>query len=147
MTPPPTLVVPCAVRARIERAAVAAWPTEMVGLLVGSADEITDFAELQNEAGAGAQFTVEPADFAATLARTEVRVGGTANREFVGFVHSHPDGRAAPSPTDLRELWRDCVHLIVGVRRAAGERSPRVTGFWGGRVRASGSEPCEVVSS
>lgn len=144
MTPPPTLVLPAAVRARIERAAAAAWPAEMVGLLLGTPDHVTGFAELENHAGAGSRFAVAPHEFAAALGDAEA--AGRETGEFVGFVHSHPDGRAAPSPTDLRELWRDCVHLIVGVHRGAGERSPRVTGLWGGRVRDSGSERCEIVS-
>jgi proteasome lid subunit RPN8/RPN11 len=37
--------------------------------------------------------------------------------QILGFVHSHPDHTAEPSPTDLDQaLWMGCVYGIVSVR-------------------------------
>lgn len=87
-------------------------PREFVGLVAGwSSPErlrVADCAPLDNTALGDDRFTVDPIAFARAEAKLRARGHG-----WLGFVHSHPRGTAAPSRTDHLELWRDCVHLIV----------------------------------
>ena len=106
------LRISAAVRRAIARAVAAAHPREMVGAVAGaSADDgaiITAFEPLPNVAGGEDRFGVDPLAFAAVEAGLRDR-----GHALLGFVHSHPDGSAEPSATDRRELWRDCLQLIV----------------------------------
>lgn len=75
------------------------------------------FEPLGNVAANDDCFTVDAANFAA--AEAALRARGVA---WLGFAHSHARGAPAPSAIDRRELWRDCVQLIV-----AGDE---VRAFW-----------------
>jgi proteasome lid subunit RPN8/RPN11 len=90
----------------------AADPTrEVCGLLLGSGDRIEEIVPATNVAAdPSCRFEVDPAVQFATLRGT--RAGGGA---VVGCYHSHPSGRAEPSPTDkamigrVGELWLICA--------------------------------------
>ncbi|MFK7742795.1 MAG: Mov34/MPN/PAD-1 family protein [Planctomycetota bacterium] len=72
-------------------------------------DEATAVRTLTRQGGGRDSFVVDPIAFA--QAEAELRDQGL---EFVGFVHSHPGGVAAPSARDHLELWPGVVQLIVG---------------------------------
>ena len=88
-------------------------PRELAGALGGAraADHwhVARFVPLANGAAAPDRFAVDPHAFVRALACLE-RDGDT----WLGFVHGHPGGPAAPSAADEAELWRECLHLIVG---------------------------------
>lgn len=114
-----------ALRAAAERAA----PREFVALLAGStiasaagfgepSDRnrpgtatavVRSFHELRNSAPDDAHYEVTAAAFAEAEARA--RADG---QRFLGFVHSHPHGRAQPSTTDRAQWWRQCLQLVLG---------------------------------
>ncbi|MGC6486198.1 MAG: Mov34/MPN/PAD-1 family protein [Planctomycetota bacterium] len=100
------------VRSELLRAVAACRPRELVAVLggrcAGRAASVTAFVEVPNVAPADDSFAVEPAAFAA--AERSLRRAGCA---FVGFVHSHPNGSAAPSERDRAELWPCCLQLIA----------------------------------
>lgn len=100
---------------------------EFVGLLAGrrtaAGFHVTRCEPLRNAAVASDRFAVAPPDFLA--AELRVRSAGLA---WLGFVHSHPGGAAAPSAADRQQLWRDCLQLIVGSPQGTAElRAYRLT--------------------
>lgn len=108
-------------------AARAAAPIEFIGALGGrwSEDELRleRFEPLPNLAAAPDRFDADPAAFTRACASLLA-----AAAPFVGFAHSHPDGRAWPSARDRSALWAGCAQLIIGL----GEEPPRVRAFWNG---------------
>ena len=103
----------------LRTAFAAARPLEGCGLLGGTVRrhegdevieviEVTRFLAVENAARSRDRFVIRPPDFAAALALVEH--GGS---RLVGYAHSHPDGTAAPSEQDRRELWPHQVHLIA----------------------------------
>ena len=116
----------------IERAAEAAYPEEACGLLVG-------------RAGPGGAWQVNAVEASANVAapprtrRFEVdpKLRLRLERELrespdsvVGVYHSHPDGSAAPSETDISMIFEpDMVWLITAVAdgRAGATRAYKPT--------------------
>lgn len=106
------------------RAAIAAAPREFVAIVGGRTwagiavvDAIEPLAALcTNDA-----FAVDAVAFAAAEAALRAR-----GLEWLGFLHSHPHGAAVPSSRDRRELWRDCVQIVV----ATNGRTARGAAFW-----------------
>ena len=110
--------------------AEAAYPKEACGLLLGfqRADgniEVTRVAESENKAAPDRndRFEVDPelrlrlmreARDAAPIGMSGGAYG--ASRGIIGHYHSHPDGSARPSATDLAAAWEpDLVWLITAV--------------------------------
>ncbi|MBI3444318.1 MAG: M67 family metallopeptidase [Magnetospirillum sp.] len=102
--------------AEIAHAAQAAWPAEACGLLLGRGKRrivVTDLMAADNllKAEGNDRFELDPR----TRFAAEKMVRGTDKR-VVGHWHSHPDGSARPSTTDLAQAWEpELVWLIVGV--------------------------------
>lgn len=100
------------VAAALRAAVRAAGPREMVMLLGGQRRGTTAAVlaalPLPNAAGGADRFAVDSPAF--LRAEHELRRRGHA---WLGFAHSHPNGAPLPSTTDRRELWRDCVQLIL----------------------------------
>jgi len=102
--------------AEIAALAEAAFPAECCGLLVGSGKRVVRVSRLVAAANLRRdetpdRFELDP------LTRFEVErsLRGTAHR-IVGHWHSHPDGSARPSTTDLAHAWEpDLIWLIAGV--------------------------------
>jgi proteasome lid subunit RPN8/RPN11 len=96
----------------------ATWPHEMVLLLAGAAEAdrvlVARCLDLCGATGDRDGFRVPAAAFA--RAEAAARAAGL---QWLGFAHSHPNGAAALSPTDRRELWHDCVQIVVGGPRHA----------------------------
>jgi proteasome lid subunit RPN8/RPN11 len=92
--------------ARIEGAAVAAYPSECCGLLVGrdgvdGARMVSRVVPSPNIATVPTRrFEIEPR----LWLDLTVSLEGGPDR-IVGLYHSHPDGGATPSPTDRESAW------------------------------------------
>jgi len=98
------------------RAALAAFPEEGCGVLLGRAGRerrIDAAVALPNVAACGRDraFAMAPGDIQAAARRR----GG----DILGFFHSHPRARARPSADDIRHAsaWPGYLHLIVGLPR------------------------------
>jgi proteasome lid subunit RPN8/RPN11 len=93
--------------------ALAAYPEECCGLLLGAAEpeRVVSVVPVENRyAEPGRGFELAPDAVACALAQQ--RRGGP---EVVGVYHSHPDGTAVPSARDVREAWPGWSYLIVPV--------------------------------
>ncbi len=129
--PRPALLLGRALRSRIEALAVAAYPDEACGLLIGSwedaATRVVEVAPARNLArdAPRRRYEVDPVDQLA--AEERARALGLA---VVGVWHSHPDHPAEPSERDRAEAWEGYSYAIVPVAEgAAGElRSWRLDG-------------------
>ncbi|MBL8738227.1 MAG: Mov34/MPN/PAD-1 family protein [Planctomycetes bacterium] len=113
---------------RLLRLAVEAGPREFVALLAGPTTRVAGPTNRgDGTAGRGAlvvdhvrpianatraldRFEVEATAFAA--AEAALRDQG---RRWLGFVHSHPVGRATLSARDRRQLWPHCLQLVIGL--------------------------------
>lgn len=97
MTP---LVLPSALRARIEGEARAAFPRECCGLIEGvrggDGVEAVALHPAPNHSKEADRFEIDPAAQFAAL-----RAARANGREIVGCYHSHPNGAAEPSAHDL----------------------------------------------
>lgn len=94
------VILPHTLRAQILREAQDAYPRECCGLIEGLREaenfRITALYPACNLADAADRFEIDPRDqFAAYKA---ARAQG---RAIIGCYHSHPNGRAEPSVTDL----------------------------------------------
>jgi proteasome lid subunit RPN8/RPN11 len=85
------MILAPALRARILAEARAAFPRECCGLIEGDSERITALHPMRNLAEAPDRFAIDPAEQFRLM-----REG----RDIVGCYHSHPDGRAEPSPRD-----------------------------------------------
>ena len=96
-------------------AEAAASPDEICGLLLGTADEIREARAAVNVHPDPARFfEVDPAILFAAI--RAARDGGPA---VVGHYHSHPSGRAEPSPRDAAAAPGDgALWLIVAGGKA-----------------------------
>ena len=106
--------------------AAVAWPVEACGLLMGRGDGVeTAIAAANVAADPTTAFEIDPA--ALIAAHRAARSGAPP---IVGWYHSHPNGVAAPSPTDAARAapdgrlwliaaggqvaaWRSCAAGIV----------------------------------
>lgn len=94
------------------------YPREACGLLLGyqRADghiEVTQVAASENMAAPGRndRFEVDP-----ELRLRLMRQARNTGRGIIGHYHSHPDGSARPSVSDLAMAWEpDLVWLITAV--------------------------------
>ncbi|KIL96979.1 hypothetical protein CCC_01772 [Paramagnetospirillum magnetotacticum MS-1] len=119
------LVLTAQQMASIAAAAEAAWPGEGCGLLIGKGRRVVTVTQVMNaenllKSEGNDRFELDPAArFAAERA-----VRGT-DRRVIGHWHSHPDGSAKPSATDMAQAWEpDMIWLIVGTA-AHGEGHPQ----------------------
>ncbi len=102
----------------IEAAAVAAWPAECCGLLLGNGGDGVPFAVTRivaaknvAEGGGRDRFEVDPQ----TRFDMERQVRGTDER-VIGHYHSHPDHPAEPSAADLARTFEpSLIWLIISV--------------------------------
>jgi len=115
----------------LTKQAADAYPKECCGLLVGR-DEGQDLRVTRvvpsanlDPAGGTRAFEIDPA----LILEWTKRLRGTPER-LIGHYHSHPDGPAQPSATDLDHAWEPGrIWLILGVR--GGPEGPS-----GGRLAA-----------
>ncbi|QFT76962.1 Mov34/MPN/PAD-1 family protein [Erythrobacter sp. THAF29] len=81
----------------LDRASRSAYPREACGLLLGEGERISTFIETRNvHATPETHFEIDPQSL--IDAHRSSRHGGP---EILGHFHSHPQGDAEPSSTDL----------------------------------------------
>lgn len=107
----------------VRKAALAAYPEECCGILIGAvagdfdkpdravdADEIAPLPNGWESAGRTHRYAIDPK----TIVAIEKRLSGT-QRSIVGYYHSHPDVPAWPSPFDLLRAWPCYSYWILSV--------------------------------
>ncbi len=124
-----SLVLPDCLRGRIEEAARLAFPRECCGLLEGLREEgvvrIVAVHPARNIAAEADRFEIDPVD----QIRLLKALRGTG-RDVVGCYHSHPNGRAEPSPRDCEGAFgEDFLWLIVALRKEKDGLSARLGAF------------------
>jgi proteasome lid subunit RPN8/RPN11 len=126
------LRLPTAVRRAIVQHALRAMPLECCGFLLGTRGRVIFAVPMDNVAASPVRYRIE--DRAHIDLRRVLR-GFEPSLSIQGVYHSHPDGAARPSETDIREaLYPEWAHVIVGL----GHRRPSVRAFRirSGRARA-----------
>ncbi len=101
---------------RIRDAALAAYPRECCGLLIGrrEGEALVVDAVAESENLSGRPHDSFEIDMRLRL-RLQKELRGTG-REVVGHYHSHPDAPAEPSRRDIEQAWeQDMVWLIQGI--------------------------------
>jgi proteasome lid subunit RPN8/RPN11 len=102
------------VEAAIRQHAVASYPDECCGALLGSpGGAVREALALGNHSDEERhrRFVVTPQDYRQAEARADA-----LGVELIGFYHSHPDHPAVPSQFDLDHAWPNLSYVIVSVR-------------------------------
>ncbi len=74
-------------------------PEEACGLLAGKAGLVKKVIPVTNQARSAVRFYMEPVELLNALTWID-----ETNSELLGIFHSHPNGPAAPSETDIKEF-------------------------------------------
>lgn len=112
--------------ARLEEEARKALPRECCGLLLGleATDgwQVTELVTSPNVAPADRRdrFEIDPGVLIGVQKR--LRAEGAA---MIGIYHSHPNGRATPSETDLAQAWQTGKIWLIAAIAGKGEVSVR----------------------
>lgn len=113
------LVLPVALRAQLEAEARAAFPSECCGLIEGRTEGdavvVAALHPTQNLATAPDRFEIDPAEHVRLLRGLR----GTGH-EIVGCYHSHPNGRAEPSPRDREGAAEEGFVWLIAALEAEG---------------------------
>ena len=92
-------------------------PNEACGLLAGKNNHVLFVTPITNELNSSIRFRMNPEEQLQAFNYIE-----NHGWELLGIYHSHPNGPAEPSPTDINEAYYpDVIHLIWSPR--AGEWS------------------------
>ncbi|MCB9895757.1 MAG: M67 family metallopeptidase [Planctomycetes bacterium] len=103
------------IRAHIEAHAVATYPHECCGVIVGRVEDSRVGVEAHrtgnlNTERAHDRFTLDPKDY--MRVDKQARAAGL---DIIGIYHSHPDHPARPSETDRAAAWEGYSYVIVAV--------------------------------
>ena len=102
--------MPEPIRVAILTHAENSLPDECCGLIATEEGAVRFAYPLTNADPSPTTFTVDPLEHFGAMRHAE-RQGW----EITGVFHSHPDGEATPSPTDVAMAWDpDWIHLVVG---------------------------------
>ena len=96
----------------LEQLARAGAPEEVCGVLFGYGAEVVEVLPVLNVAeNRRSAYRLDERVFVKAMFAAEKR-----GLSLVGFYHSHPDGLAMPSQTDIRQSnYPDALHLIIGL--------------------------------
>ena len=131
-SPDPGVVLPRAVRRAIVDHARREAPLECCGLLVGRGRTVAFAVACTNAARSKTRYRIHPREH---IGMRRALRAFSPPLAIVGVYHSHPLGRAEPSPTDVAEAsYPDWVHVIV----ALGTSRPAIGAYQirNGNVRA-----------
>lgn len=107
----PALTLPSGIRRALIAEARAGLPSEVCGILLGTAsgDEVvTSHVPMTNRsADPSRAYAIATTDLEPFLRTDEV----------IGVYHSHPDGPARFSAVDARTEWRGWWYVIIGTAR------------------------------
>lgn len=111
-----TLVLTPALRTKLESSALAAYPREACGVLVGKPEypgRVHEVWCLPNRDADNPEtgFAMDPGELVQALAEAQA-----AGLEQLGFWHSHPDAAAIPSARDRAAAWPASLQLIVSIK-------------------------------
>ena len=110
----------------IARHARRALPRECCGFLVGARRRVLFAVATRNVAAGPFRYRI---DDAAHIALRRALRRFVPPLEIVGVYHSHPNGEARPSATDVAEAFYPAwTHLIAGMRRRVSIRAFRIAG-------------------
>ena len=109
-----TVHLPAEMRFYLTHLARSNAPVECCGALLGNSDfvdfwQVQRTLELTNRSESSATeylITSDDVRFAQRKARSW-------SLDVIGFFHSHPNGSATPSPTDLERAWPGYIYIIV----------------------------------
>ena len=113
------IVIPAHLITEMGEHAVAGYPYEICGLMVGSADRVERYVPCTNVAASARVYTIDPKEhLKAELAAEEDAL------EIIGVVHSHTHSEAYPSPTDVAQAPDPGWHYVI-VSLKSGAPAPR----------------------
>ena len=109
-------------------------PHEACGVLLGKGDAVLEVVPISNRADDPTRyFRLDDRDYLQAVYMAQAQ-----GLEVVGFYHSHPNGVAMPSQTDIAQSnYPDAVHILVGL---AGEP---LAAAW--RLRYGGAQRLELL--
>ncbi len=121
-----------AIRTNIQRHAIAAYPEECCGLLLGQEDRglklVKELRETQNAAEdfRHRRYSIDPKDLFA--AENYVKKRGW---DVIGIYHSHPDHSSRPSEHDRKHAILHYSYVIISVKQEhVGELSSWILPDW-----------------
>jgi len=108
------LRLPLAVRRALIAHARRDRPRECCGLLIGAGGRVSHAIAMRNVATGTARYQLDPREH---IAVRRILRGCSPALEIIGVYHSHPNGAARPSPTDLTAAhYPAWAYVIVGLR-------------------------------
>ena len=113
---PPTASLPPSIREAIVAQALAEYPNEACGLIVGDrpaaeGGRALRFEATRNKAASPFRYEIDPEDLLRLTIATD-----DADEAFWGIVHSHTHTPAVPSPTDIGlAFYPDALYLLVSL--------------------------------
>ena len=127
----PELAVPLSIRGALLAHARRARPKECCGFLVGRGKRVIFTLAMTNIEPGHTRYRI---DDRAHVALRRILRDTTPPLAIIGVYHSHPAGKALPSPTDLAEsMYPDWTYIIVGLK---GRPQIRAFRLRNGRYRA-----------
>jgi len=108
----PHIQIPSAVVSDMLAHAREDAPRECCGLLIGKNSSILRSVRTRNIDAKATRYLIDPADHFAAI-----RFARADGLEVIGAYHSHPNGAAIPSPTDIAEAdgGADFLYVIVSL--------------------------------
>lgn len=133
-----SLILPAGLRAQLADEARKAYPRECCGLIEGLVEglvegDVARACTLHPTANLGTgddRFAIDPA----AQIRLLKALRGTA-RAVIGCYHSHPDGKAEPSPRDLEGAGEEGFVWLIQPVTEQGAAPPGLFVFERGRFR------------
>jgi len=110
-TDPNAMKLPAAALDTVRAESIRAYPEECCGALLGRGSVSEEVVPLDNVSRDPQRaFEIDPEVLLALD-----RDAAARDLEILGYYHSHPNGSAEPSLTDLRSAWPETLYLIVGI--------------------------------
>lgn len=117
-----TLALPANLRAEMVEHCLGAAPNEGCGLFAVDEREVSKIYTTSNAEASPSAYTIPPGEHFAAISDAESR-----GWEIGGVFHSHPNGPARPSATDVKSAldpwW---VYVVIGLTDAPEVRAWRI---------------------